>query len=256
MIFAAIVSGYKSPLWMILGSPLLVASLALSYRRSFWIGSVLGLLLVFMFGLSPSKRRLLVPTVVFVAAAIWLAGSVHFQAQSQSQLPIIHRVESLVPSKITMNVEDRYRLDERANVMAEIRAHPITGLGMLVPWSASARPLSVEHQDGRLYVHFAALWFWLKLGILGLIAYVGLLIGAAVLSWRVWRSRREPLLRTFGLASLCGVAGLAVIETTGSFTGVDARFTILLAAQLGILALLARDDSAWIHRIVGGRSVR
>lgn len=245
-ILAAFVSGYRPPMPMILGSPLLLAALMLSYRRSFWIGAALGVLLVIMLGLSHTTRRLLVPSVVFVIAAILLAGSVHFQSQSQSQSPIIHRFESLVPSKLTTNVEDRYRLDERANVLAEIRAHPITGLGMLVPWSASLRPLSVEHQDGRLYVHLAALWFWLKLGILGLLAYVGLLIGAAVLGWRVWRSSREPLVRAFGLAWLCGIAGLAVIETTGSFTGVDARFTILFAAQLGVLALLARGPRAGV----------
>jgi len=237
-IFAAVVSGVRPSPWMLLGSPLLIASLVLSYRRSFWIGAVLGLLLVIMFGLSPAGRRLLVPTALFVAGAVWLAGSVHFQSQS----PIVRRAESLVPSKLTTNVEDRYRLDERANVIGEIRAHPITGLGMLVPWSASVRPLSVEHQGGRLYVHFVALWFWLKLGILGLIAYAGLLIGAAVLSWRVWRRSHEPLVRAFGLASLCGMAGLAVIETTGSFTGVDTRFTILFATQVGALALLARGD--------------
>jgi O-antigen ligase len=125
-------------------------------------------------------------------------------------------------------------------VTAEIRAHPITGLGMLVPWSASARPLSVEHENGRLYVHFAALWYWLKLGILGLLAYLGILIGAAVMSWQIWRRSREPLIRAFGLACLCSMAGLAVVETTGSFTGVDARFTVLIGAQLGLLALLSR----------------
>ncbi len=104
--------------------------------------------------------------------------------------------------------------------------------------------LSVEHLDGRLYVHFVALWFWLKLGILGLIAYVTLLIGTAVLAWQVWSRSREPALRAFGLASLCGLAGLMVIETTASFTGVDARFTVLLGAQIGLLGLLARQAAS------------
>ena len=238
-VVAALVARFRPPLWMLASLPLLIAALLLSYRRSFWIGSVLGLLLVITLGLSPTTRRLLVPSVVFVAIAVWLLGSVHFQSGSQSQSPILHRVESLVPSKLTTNVEDRYRLDERANVLAEISANPITGLGMQVPWSASARPLPVEHEAaGRLYVHFAALWYWLKLGILGLMAYVGLLVGAAVLSWRIWRQSSDPLVRAFGLASLCSMAGLAVVETTGSFTGVDARFTILFAAIVGLLALL------------------
>ncbi len=233
-VFAAVVARAKPPLWMLLGAPLLVACTVLSYRRSFWIAAVLGLLLVLLFGISPTGRRMLVPTGLAIAAAVWILGSIHFQAQ----LPVVKRVESLAPSKLTTNVQDRYRLDERANVLGEIRAHPITGLGLGVPWQATVRPLSVEHEGGREYVHFAALWYWLKLGILGLVAYIAIMIGAAVLAWRVWRRSAEPLVRAFGLASLCGMAGLVVIETTASFTGIDARFTILFGAQLGVLALL------------------
>jgi O-antigen ligase len=237
-LFAAIVTRAKPPLWMLAGGPLLIASLVLSYRRSFWIATVLGLVLVLLLGLSPMGRRLLVPSALIIALAVWLLGSVHFQAQ----LPVVKRFESLSPSKLTTNVEDRYRLDERANVLGEIRAHPITGLGLGVPWQATVQPLSVEHEGGREYVHFAALWYWLKLGILGLVAYIAILLGTAVLAWRVWRRSAEPMLRAFGLASLCGVAGLVAIETTASFTGIDPRFTILLSAQIGLLALLDRTS--------------
>jgi hypothetical protein len=237
-VFAALVSGVRPPLWMLLGTPLLIASLVLSYRRSFWIAAVLGLLLVVLLALSPTRRRILVPVGLLVVAAIWLLGSINFQSQS----PLVRRFASLAPSSLTTNLEDRYRLDERANVLGEIRANPITGLGIGVPWAAAFRPLAVEHVEGRQYVHFVALWFWLKLGILGLIAYLMLLFGGAVTAWRVWRTSHEPMLRAFGLASLCGFAGLTVIETTASFTGVDARFTVLLGAQLGLLVLLARAD--------------
>jgi O-antigen ligase len=245
-VFAAVLARAKPPLWMLLGSLLLIASLVLSYRRSFWIATVLGLLLVLLLGLSPTGRRLLVPASLVIAFAVWVLGSVHFQAQ----LPVVKRFDSLTPSKLTTNVEDRYRLDERANVLGEIRAHPITGLGLGVPWQATVRPLPVEHEEGRGYVHFAALWYWLKLGILGLAAYIAILLGAAVLSWRVWRRSAEPLLKAFGLASLCGVAGLVVIETTASFTGVDPRFTILFSAQIGLLALIDRTSS---QDLVGGQ---
>jgi O-antigen ligase len=239
-VFAAVVAGARPPVWMLLGTPLLVASLILSYRRSFWIAAVLGLLLVLLLALSPTGRRMLVPVGLLVAAAIWLLGSINFQSQS----PLVRRVASLAPSSLETNLEDRYRLDERENVLGAIREHPITGLGIRVPWPATFRPLAVEHVEGRQYVHFVALWFWLKLGILGLIAYVMLMIAAAALSWRVWRRSHEPLLRAFGLASLCGFAGLIVIETTASFTGVDARFTVLLGAQLGLLVLLSKRERA------------
>jgi O-antigen ligase len=227
----------RPPLWVMLASPLLIASLLLSYRRSFWIAAVLALLLVIALGVSPTGRRMLVPVALLLVVGIWMLSSVNLAASGS---PIARRVASLAPSKLQSNVQDRYRLDERANVLGAIERHPITGLGIDIPWSSGIRPLSVEHPEGRLYVHFAALWFWLKLGVLGLAAYISILIGSAALAWRVWRQSREHQLRAFGLASLCGIAALAAVETTASFTGIDPRFTVLFGAQIGLLALAAR----------------
>ena len=221
-------------------SALLIACLLLSYRRSFWIASVLGVLLVILLGISPAGRRLLLPAGLVVALGIWLLGSIGFQ----SNLPVVKRVNSLSLSTLEANREDRYRTDERTNVLAEIGEHPITGLGMGVPWRATAAPLSVEHEESRQYVHFAALWFWLKLGLLGICAYVGMIVGSLVLAWQAWRRTVDPWLRAFSLASVCGIAGLIVMDTTASFTGVEPRFTVLLATQLGLLAVLARRGPA------------
>jgi hypothetical protein len=234
-IVVAAVARLRPPLWMLLGSPLLIAAMVLSYRRSFWIATVLGLVLVILLALSPVGRRLLVPAGLVVAASIWLLGSINFQSQS----PIVRRAASLSPSSLSKNVEDRYRLDERANVLGDLEKKPVTGLGMLVPWEAGTRPLPVEHEDARQYVHFALLWWWMKLGIFGLLAYPLLLFAMARLAWKVWRRSAEAMFRAFGLASLCGVAGLLAAETTATFTGTDLRFTVVLAAQIGLLALLA-----------------
>ena len=237
MVVAQLVGRSRPPLWMLLGGVLLLACLVLSYRRSFWIGASLGVVLVVMLGVSASGRRLLVPAVLALAAAILLLSSVKLQ----SQLPLVKRLTSLSPSRLEANLEDRYRLDERANVWGNIEANPITGLGVTIPWKATVQPLAIEHEEGgRQYVHFAALWFWLKLGILGVIAYAAVMLAAAATAWQAWRASSEPLLRAFSLASLCGLAGMVAMDTTASFTGVDARTTVLVGAQLGLLALLAR----------------
>jgi hypothetical protein len=235
-VVAAIVGGMPRERWMMVGLPLLIAALVLSYRRSFWIAAVLGLLLVLLLGTSRRGRRVLVPAVVLVGIAIWVVGSMEFQAQT----PLASRVQSLSPSRLETNAEDRYRLDERANVIAEIGRHTFSGVGFQTGWVASERPLPVEHVGGRLYVHFAVLWWWLKMGALGLAAFISLIAGGLLLAWRTWRRNSEPLFRCFGLASMCGIAGLVVVETTASFTGVDARFTVVFAAQLGLLAVLAQ----------------
>lgn len=239
-IVAALLRGIRVPRWMLLGLPVLIASDVLSYRRSFWIASVLGLLLTLLLATAPRRRRLMFPAIVLVAAAIWTIGSTQFQAQT----PLAKRVTSLSPTKLETTAEDRYRLDERANVEATIRRHPVEGIGLDGEWSASARPLPVEHVGGRGYVHFVLLWWWMKLGILGALAYVSVTLGGLLLGWRTWRRGSTPLFRCFGLASLCGLAGLVAIETTASFTGVDPRFTLLFGAQLGLLAVLGSESAA------------
>ncbi len=226
---------FRLPRWILLGTPLLVASLVLSYRRSFWIGSVLAILLVLLLGSTFRHRLVLVGVAVLIGASIWSVGAINFQAQT----PLLQRVQSLNPSSLETNAEDRYRLDERANVIGEIKRQPITGLGMNVPWAATVAPLGIEHVDGRQYVHFALLWWWLKLGILGAAAYVSLILSAGFLAWRVWRRSRGSTERSFALASMCALVGLVVIETTASFTGVDARFSVIFGTQLGLLAVLA-----------------
>lgn len=237
---AAWIVGPRPPLWMLLGSPLLATCLMFSYRRSFWIATVLALILIVLFASTPRARRVLVPAGVLIAFAVWLLANTGFQ----SNLPVVKRLDTISASKLEANREDRYRIDERANVVAEIERHPITGVGSGGTWQATAAPLPVEHEEGRAYVHFAVLLYWLKLGILGLAAYVSIIFGSALIGWRAWRAAADPPMRAFGLASACAVAGLAVMDTTASFTGVEARFTAIFGLQLGLLAVLAARHPA------------
>jgi hypothetical protein len=251
-VLAALLLRARPPTWILVGAPLLFASLLLSYRRSFWVAAILGIVLVLLLGGTAMRRRILLPASLLVIVAIWVLGSINLHG---SQSPVVRRVASLSPSKLETNVEDRYRLDERTNVIDTLREHPVTGLGVLVPWSPVFTPLSVEHPEARLYVHFALLFFWLKLGLLGMCAYVTLLITGAFSAWRVWRRSPEPLFGAFGLASLCGFAGLVAIETTATFTGVDPRFTVLLSVQIGLLGLLTQTvDQPPAHFSSRGRA--
>lgn len=235
-ILAAALARVRLPWWALTAAPLMLASLVLSYRRSFWIADLLGLLLVVLLGTSNNGRRVLLPAVVLIGAAIWSLGGIAVQ----SDTPLGQRVQSLSSSKIQAKPEDRYRLDERANVVATLKDHPVTGLGFGVGWRAAERPLPVEVNPNHEYVHFAVLYWWLKLGILGLLAYLAFLGAGLVLSFGVWRGAADPLLRAFGLGSMCSFAGLAVIETTATFTGPDPRMTLVLGGQLALLAVLWR----------------
>jgi O-antigen ligase len=236
-VVAAVVLGARPPWRVVAVAPLVLLCLVLSYRRSFWIADAVGLLLVVVLGVSSSSvgRRLIVPVIAALGIGIYLLGNVALQ----SDTPLAQRVQTLSPDKVQATPDDRYRLDERANVVHALHQDPVAGLGLEVPWHATARSLPVEVNPDHLYVHFAALYWWLKLGILGLLAYAGLLVSGIWLSARAWLATwHRPAIRAFGLGSLCAFLGLIVIETTATFTGSDQRFTLLLAAQLGLLAAI------------------
>jgi O-antigen ligase len=241
-IVAGALARIRMPWWVLATAPLLLAALVLSYRRSFWIGDLLGLMLVVLLGLTSGGRKVVLPAVVLVGAAIWALGGVALQ----SDTPLGQRVQSLSPNNIEVKPDDRYRLDERANVVHAIKQSPISGLGIGVAWQATARPLPVEVNPDHQYVHFAALFWWLKLGILGALAYAGMLVAGALMSIRAWRRSSIPAVRAFGLGSLCSMIALVVVETTATFSGSDIRFSLLIAGQLALLGTLWRreDDPA------------
>jgi O-Antigen ligase len=234
-VWAALLTRGRPPGWLVAAAPLLVLSLALSFRRSFWVGAVLALLLVFLIGSRPLGRRVVAVTAVLLALAAWTVSLQPLQTET----PIVERARSLEPSKVESNAQDRYRLDELRNVTASIRDHPVTGLGLGGKWAA-VHPLAIEHENGRGYTHVVALWWWMKLGILGLIAYLALIGTMLRTSWQVWRRSADRLLAATGLGIFCGVLALGVVETVGSFTGVDPRFTALVGAVVGLLAVMRR----------------
>jgi hypothetical protein len=232
---AALLMRARPPAWAVAAAPLLVLSLTLSFRRSFWIGAALGIVLVFLLGSRPLGRRIAVVAVALLGLATW---TVSLQPV-QTETPIVERARSLEPSRVESNAQDRYRLDELRNVTAEIRKHPITGLGLGGEWSAT-HPLGIEHQNGRGYTHVVAFWWWMKLGILGLIAYLSVMGTLLAMGWQVWRRSSDPHQSAAGLAIFCGLLALAIVETVGAFTGIDPRFTALVGGVGGLLAVMRR----------------
>jgi hypothetical protein len=135
----------------------------------------------------------------------------------------------------------RSRGDTYGRPLVETRASP--GQQWAVRESIIVRPDRVPTLGAA-----AALARWLRThwGVLGAASYIAFLVAMATLAVQTWRHHAIREFQCFGLASLCAVFGLAAIETTAAFTGVDPRFSVLIGAQFGLLAVLAerRSDSA------------
>jgi O-antigen ligase len=231
--FAAVLGRLDVPLVVRLLGLAALAVLVLSFRRNFWIAAVVAGVIVLLVVTGAHGRWLLLPAALAFAIGLWVG--VTALSASQSQSPIIQRAQSLAPGRLSTQAGDRYRIDEQRNVRAEIARHPFLGIGLGVPWTAR-HPIPVTFPGGQNYTHTLALWYWLKLGLLGLLAYVWLTVAAVVTAFGLWRSGADDRIRAAGLALAAGFVGLAVAETTGSFTGVETRLTMFVGATLGWLA--------------------
>lgn len=237
-VIAALVRRVEIPGWMYVGLPITLLALLLSYRRSFWIAAILTIVLVVI--IASRRRGRAVVAIAAVALALGLAATTAItdSNDSASPSPIAERAQTLTPSGIGTNRGDRYRIDERRNVVENIKEHPITGVGLGVEWEVH-QPLAEAHD--RRYVHFAFLWYWLALGIFGAIAYL-LLLGSSLWTGRqVWRFHPDPLVQVCAIAAFGAFLALGVVELTATFTGVEGRSTILLGALLGWLAAAWQD---------------
>jgi hypothetical protein len=237
-VLAAAAVRVRLPLWVYVAAPVCLAAFVLSFRRNFWIAGVISVGLLLLIGSGIRGRRILAVSTAALALGVYAVIAV--ADVPELERPIAERVSSLEPSRIRSERYDRYRLDEARNVVAEIRDRPLAGIGLGVPWQAR-HPLPVEFEGGRLYTHVTPLWYWLKLGVLGIVAYVALLLTAVATAFRIGRMHPEPLIRVGGTALASGLVGLAIAETTGAFTGISEPLTILVAACYGWLAAAHGD---------------
>lgn len=226
------------PLWAKIAAPFVLAALLLSFRRAFWLAGGLGLVTLLLCVLVGENRRSRVLLPAALIAALGIGAYVAAGAGTQTN-PIAERAETINPTAVQQDAQDKYRIDENRNVRQEIAEDPITGIGLGIPWEAR-HPLAIQNDGGRQYTHVLFLWYWLKLGLFGLVGIASLFAIAVWTSYGLWRRGAEPWLKAAGLTLMCAFIGLLVAETTASFSGVDGRFSIVLGAIIGWLAV-ARD---------------
>jgi O-antigen ligase len=218
--------------------PLALLSVLLSYRRTIWLGTGAGALLLLFPASGRVGRRLLVPAICVLVVAGYLVLGTGVAGRLEG--PLISRASSISLSKIEQSKQDRYRIGERKNVWTAIEREPITGIGLGTAW-LTRYPMSFEYPDGHLYVHIAALWWWMKMGLLGLASYVLLIASAIFTGLRVWRRHSDRQIRVFGLSAAGMTVGLVVVELASTVIGPNERGTMLFGLVLGLLAA-ARSD--------------
>ncbi|MFL5872744.1 MAG: O-antigen ligase family protein [Solirubrobacterales bacterium] len=236
-VIAARIRKVELPVWMLAGLPISLIALLLSYRRSFWIAAVFTIVLVVIIASRRRGRAVLAIGATTLVLALVGAATIGASSDDPSSSPLAERAQTITPGGLGTNRGDRYRMDERANVIENIKEHPLTGIGLGVDWKVS-KPLAEAHD--RRYAHVAVLWYWLAFGLLGVIAYLALLASGLGTAVAVWRRHPDPAIQACAIAGFGAVLGLAIVELTATFTGVEPRLTLLVGAIFGWLA------AAWL----------
>lgn len=233
---AGLVRKVKLPLWVLVSAPIAVVALTLSYRRSFWIAAIFTIILVII--LASRRRGRAIFAIAGVALALTLVGALTIGSSDPQASPITERAQTITPGGLGSNRGDRYRMDERANVIENIEANTLTGIGLGVPWAVH-QPLAEDHD--RRYAHVAVLWYWLAFGPLGVLAYLAVMATGLWAASRVWSRHPDPIVQIAALAGFGAILGLMIVELTATFTGVEPRVSLVLGGALGWLAAAWRD---------------
>jgi hypothetical protein len=236
-VIAALVRRIKIPVWMLTGAPIAVLALLLSYRRSFWIAGALTIVVVAIIASRRRGRAVMAVAGVTLALSLVLVATVGSSSDPSSS-PLAERASTISPSGLGSNRGDRYRIDERKNVIENIEEHPVTGIGLGVSWKVH-QPLAEAHD--RRYAHVAVLWYWLAFGPLGVIAYLALMTTGLWTAVTIWRRHPDPIVQVCAIAGFGAILGLLVVELTATFTGVEPRLSLLVGAGLGWLAAAWND---------------
>jgi O-antigen ligase len=241
--FAAMVSEERRSLG---GRALVIAvlvtnliSILLTYERTFWVATVLGMVVVALRAGRIQRRRALFwgPTaVVIVLAALAAAGPSDLAAARERLLSL---------SQYSNDDSVRYRVVETRHVVNAIDLHPWTGsgLGAQIWWG---RPWQQVPPSYNWYAHNGYLWLIWKIGLPAALLLFAL-IGWAVVSRAP--PNEDPSLRWIRIGAQSALLVLLVSSIT--FPSFNALSITVAMGVLTAIALTPRLGSAAPRELPG-----
>jgi O-antigen ligase len=240
-------SGTRGRVVALIGLPLTLVGLVLSYTRSVWIGAALGLVIALAFTLRGKWRTLVLGSMLVVG----LIGGVT-------------RMESLTSMQREDSAEDsRKSVGMRATFTyvswKMFLDRPLFGFGFGQFYTAKLdylddRSTALEMEQIRNFVHHNTFLSLLtETGLVGLSLYLALLAGWARTAWRLARSSTAPeWARAQGMLLLCVLAvyvTLALFHEL-SYTPIDNSLVFMLAGlTMGLAPLATRSQPAGIPAV-------
>jgi O-antigen ligase len=222
--------------WAVLAVAL--AGLAVSLNRNMLVGLVLGLAAAVL--ITPQRRRLMAGAAV---VALVVAGFIIVSAgSSQPSNPIVARFSDITDyaQLKTQTLDDRYY--ENHIALQRIRSHPFGGLG----WGPDYGAVLLSSDDGflvtqqRPFMHEQYLWIWMRAGVLGLLALIGVLLFGLINGARWCRAKASDPDGWLGAGVVVAVVAIAASSNVAIYlTPPDS--IVPLVGVLALAAVLRRD---------------
>ena len=214
----------------------------LTQQRGAWLALIGSLLCLFV--MSPDSRRrslVLASAALFVAAAVALVG-VNARSASHSQNILEAGVERFLSTgQYDRDVSAGHRFAEWRAARQQIEEHPISGIGVgssITYWSPMYSDINKTFGGSRteFYIHNSYIWFALKLGLPGLLAFLAFLAVVFARGVRGYRHATDPDVRMMLTGALTTLVALMILSTSGPHLNLDAA-TPLLAGTVAIVAV-------------------
>jgi hypothetical protein len=229
-------SGRRGKVWAMIGLFVIFLMVFLSQQRALWLGIVASLLSVYAFYFL--KEEITVPKTFKLAGMI--AGLLLVLAvvgllidkifMKSSMLTFFVRINTLMD--LSSDVSWRIRMAEIHRALEQWRGNVFLGTGL----GSTINPVTIQHWSVDLVDNSFVVILW-KMGLVGLTAYLLILLESFRLGLEVFRKSDSAEVKGLVAAILSGWIGLLLVAITNSCL-VLYRYNLIWASSLATIRLL------------------
>jgi hypothetical protein len=238
-------SGRRQRTVMILCAPAVFVTLLVTQRRIGFVVLAAGFLLlgVYLLRARPALFWRLAPVALILLTLYTTAFWNHTGAVAE---PVRAIRSVFAPTSERDRLSNAWRDLEKQNIAYNIRNAPVTGLGFGRPYTFLVPEPSLDATGfvyWRYIAHNAIFWVWMKMGVVGFIAFWYLVGSAIVFGLVTLRQLADGYLKAIALT----VVGLVVMQVFFSYGDLGltySRTMLFLGAMLGVLVRLPSLDCA------------
>jgi len=233
---------------LLLVAPLATIALLANERRVGIIALAAGVTVVafLAFRAQPRQRRRIIlgAAAGLVALAVFIPAYWNHDYGFAGQ--VLRPVRALVGVASARDISsDQYRVSENADIVAAFRSNPLIGIGFGRPMPAVAPLADISHiyPFWNYIPHNTILWVGMRMGIIGMVAFWGL-VGMALLEGIHQTAHQRSRLLSAAAAFVTAAVVAELVMAYGDIQLENYRNVIFFGAALGLLNRLPRLSDA------------